>query len=101
MTTSSEDVVKMTSDHLVLVGIPDHKTFTTKVLGDHTWEVLVTSPREVPVVHRVSFLESPVSSLLVMSCFKRPLLLTDFLLQVRAWQIQGTLDTPVKQKFRR
>ena len=48
--TSSEDVVRMTSDHLVLVGIPDHKTFTAKVLGDHTWEGSVTSPREVPVV---------------------------------------------------
>ena len=49
MVPPSKDVVRMTSDHLVLVGIMDHKTFTAKVLGDHTWEVSVTSPREVLV----------------------------------------------------
>ena len=78
MITSSEDMVRMMSDHLVLVGIPDHNTFTAKILGDHTWEVSVTSPREVPVVHGISFLESLVNGLLVMSHLKRPLLLTDF-----------------------
>ena len=87
MVSSSKDVVRVTSNHLVLSGVPDHKTFTAKVLGDHTWEVSVTSPREVPVVHRISFMQSPVNGLLIMSRLKRPLLLTDFRLQVRAWQI--------------
>ena len=90
---SSKDVV--TSNHLVLIGVPDHITFTTKVLGDNTWKVAITSSRKVPVIHRLSLLEFMTNCLLVVSCLKRPLLRTDFLLQVGAWQIQRTLNTPV------
>ena len=100
MITSPEDVVRMTSDHLVLVGIPYHKTFTIKVLGDHTWKVSDISPREVPLVHGMSFPESPINGLLDMSHLKRSLLLTDFRLQVRARQIQWPPNAPVEQQFR-
>ena len=96
---SSKDVVRVTSNHLVLIGVPDHITFTTKVLGDNTRKVSVTSSRKVPVIHRLSLLEFTTNYLLVVSCLKRPLLLTDFLLQVGAWQIQRTLNTPIEQQF--
>ena len=43
MVPSSKDVVRVTSNHLVLIGVPDHITFPTKVLGDNTWKVSVTS----------------------------------------------------------
>ena len=75
---SSKDVVRVTSNHLVLIGVPDHITLTTKVLGDNTWKVSVTSSRKVPVIHRLSLLEFMTNCLLVVSCLKRPLLLTDF-----------------------
>ena len=64
------------SNHLVLSGVLDHITFPTKVLGDNTWEVLVTSPQKASVVHRPSILEIMTNCLLVVSCLKRPVLLT-------------------------
>ena len=69
MGSSSKDTVRVMSNHLVLSGVPDHITSTTKVLGDNTWEVSVTSPQKVPVIHRLSLLEITTNCLLVMSCF--------------------------------
>ena len=53
MVSSSEDVVRVTYNHFVLIGVPDHITFTNEVLSDNTWEVSVTSPRKVPAIHRL------------------------------------------------
>ena len=99
--SSSKNVVRVTSNHLVLSGVPDHKTFTAKVLGDHTWEVSVTSPREVPVVHGIPSWKARLTAFSSCLALNADLLLTDFRLQVRVRQIQWTLNVPVEQQFRR
>ena len=85
MVSSSEDVVRVTFNHLVLSGVTDRITFTTKVHSDNSWEVSVTSPRKVPVIHRLSLLEITTNCLFVVSCLNCSLLLTDFQLQVDPW----------------
>ena len=70
LVSSSEDVVRVTSKHFALIGVPDHITLTTKVLCDNSWEVSVISPQQVPVMQRLSFLEITTNCLLVVSCLK-------------------------------
>ena len=67
---------------------------------DQTRSSVITAGRfQLPVIQRFSLLGITTNCLLVMSCFKRPLLHADFRLQVRAWQIQWILNMLVEQQF--
>ena len=72
-------MVRVTSNHLGLSGVPNHITFTPKVLISHnTSEVPVTSPQGIPVIHRLSRMDITTYCILIVSCLKSPLLLIDF-----------------------